>query len=197
MHIGQKQSDTFGVSRTWKTPSDVYSEIKSVMDKYGIPEHVWVPIAKLESGLDPYARNVTPYEDSRGIFQINVKSNPQFAGLDLYNPLVNAEIAAKYFLLPAYEKVKDIPNPGFQAQYVWQYGIRPEWNAEKAGKIWQLAEEVSSGKTREVVSEEKPTPWYVSIFDRIEEGILTGIVYIILVAIGIAAFYFLFKEGGK
>lgn len=119
-------------------------DVRSVMNPFGIPEHVWLPIMSLESEGNPQARNLTMAEDSRGLFQINVRANPQYAGMDLYNPVINARIAAVDFILPAYRQVAGISNPGEQASYVWREGIRPEWTVEKDWKIRSLASAITA-----------------------------------------------------
>lgn len=104
---------------------------------YGIPEYIWRSIAWGESELNPSALSVVKAgnskglrpEESRGLFQINVQANPQFSSLDLYDPIVNATIAAQHFLRPAYaEALKLYPDdPQGQALYTWRTGIKPNW----------------------------------------------------------------------
>lgn len=52
-------------------------------------------VASYESGGRPAAHAKTAREDSRGLWQINVKSNahPEYAGANLYDPMVNARAA--------------------------------------------------------------------------------------------------------
>ncbi len=54
-------------------------------------------VATLESRGNPHAHNKTFREDSRGLWQINVKSNahPEYASADLFNPRVNVRAAIK------------------------------------------------------------------------------------------------------
>lgn len=54
-------------------------------------------VASLESGGNPQAHNKTFREDSRGLWQINVKSNahPEYAASNLYDPNVNAKAAIR------------------------------------------------------------------------------------------------------
>jgi len=80
---------------------NVYDKIKSVFDRYGVPEFVWYPIALAESGLNPDA--IGDNGASIGIFQIN-RVNGQGIGYtvdQLRDPVTNAEIAAKA-IVPAY-----------------------------------------------------------------------------------------------
>jgi hypothetical protein len=50
-------------------------------------------VASLESGGRPTAHNLSRIEDSRGLWQINVRAHPTWAVRDLYNPRVNAQAA--------------------------------------------------------------------------------------------------------
>lgn len=50
-------------------------------------------VALRESGGRPQARALTQREDSRGLWQINVRAHPQWALRDLFNPRVNAKAA--------------------------------------------------------------------------------------------------------
>lgn len=129
---------------------DVKTQIKSVMDKYGIPEKIWLPIAVAESSLNKDSTAITPTEFSKGIFQINVKAHPQYSYYDLYDPTVNAEIAAKDFILPAYNYAKSVTSDekkqaliiysglkdpdNIKAGYIPEGGIRPLWTPSK--KEW-------------------------------------------------------------
>lgn len=122
----------------------VFETVASVMARFGIPEYIWRPILELESGGDPYARAVTPREDSRGLFQINVVAHPQYATTNLYDPAVNAEIAARDFLLPAFSAVRDVPDPAAQAAYVYREGIRPQWTADLDARVRARAVELAS-----------------------------------------------------
>jgi hypothetical protein len=119
--------------------SDQYKQIKDIMDKRGVPEWVWVPIMMSESGGDPNARTSTSKEDSRGLFQINLKAHPQWKNVNLYDPIENAKLAADNFLSPA---MYQAGNQGLTKEeditaYVWRYGIRPAWSEDKNKSIRQ------------------------------------------------------------
>ncbi|HCT30783.1 MAG TPA: hypothetical protein DIW31_08615 [Bacteroidales bacterium] len=123
--------------------SNIKSTVKNVFDRYGVPESIWLPIMKTESGGNPFSSALTSKEFSKGLFQINVKAHPQYANTNLYDPLTNAEIAAKVFIAPAYEYAKTVTddveqqalivysglkNPSNPEQgYVPAGGIRPKW----------------------------------------------------------------------
>ena len=112
-------------------------EVSEVFAKYKIPQYVWKPIMMMESKGNPLAELKNDIETSRGLYQINIVANPQYAGLDLFNPVVNAEIAAKYFIEPAYKKAQkaQLETPLDITEYVWRYGIRPYWTAEKSQAV--------------------------------------------------------------
>lgn len=126
-------------------------KVKAVFDKYGVPEKIWQPIMQTESSGNPFSTAVTSTEYSKGLFQINVKAHPQYATTDLYNPVTNAEIAAKTFIAPAYNYAKTVTddvkaqalivysglkNPGDPSQgYVPEGGIRPKWTSETASRF--------------------------------------------------------------
>ena len=52
-----------------------------------------VAVALAESGGNPQARALTPWEDSRGLWQINTLAHPQYDAQALYDPLYNAQAA--------------------------------------------------------------------------------------------------------
>jgi hypothetical protein len=115
----------------------VLETVANVMNEYGIPRYVWEPIMRMESGGNPNAHN-NKGEDSRGLFQINVNAHPQWKNTNLFDPAINATIAAQNFLSSAYDTaVKKYDDPADQTAYVWRYGIRPFWTDEKEKKIKQ------------------------------------------------------------
>jgi hypothetical protein len=52
-----------------------------------------IAVALAESGGNPNARALTSREDSRGLWQINVRAHPEFATVNLYDPATNARAA--------------------------------------------------------------------------------------------------------
>jgi hypothetical protein len=52
-----------------------------------------VAVALAESGGNPSARNLSSREDSRGLWQINVRAHTEFANANLYDPATNARAA--------------------------------------------------------------------------------------------------------
>jgi len=58
-----------------------------------------VKIAQCESGFNTLAWN-RDGEDSRGLMQINVSpsANPQYATLDLFDPVINTQVAYQIYL---------------------------------------------------------------------------------------------------
>lgn len=130
--------------------TEQYQAVKKVFDDKGIPEYVWFPIMMSESGGNTGSRANTSKEDSRGLFQINVKAHPQWKDVDLYDPVVNAKIAAENFIAPAYAKALMINRNGGGSEeeitaYVWRYGIRPKWTDEKEKSIKQKVKDFLAG----------------------------------------------------
>ena len=52
-----------------------------------------VNISSCESGFNTNAHKNDAIEDSRGLWQINIKANPQYSSYDLFDPQTNANIA--------------------------------------------------------------------------------------------------------
>ena len=118
------------------------NDVRAIFAEYGVPEYVWRPIAFLESSLNPRAHNPRN-EDSRGLFQINIQANPRYAGYDLFDPLVNARIAARDFIAPAYNRaIARTQNPLEVTEYVWRSGIRPRWTENHTAKIHRETQKV-------------------------------------------------------
>jgi hypothetical protein len=94
------------------------------MDDYDIPEYIWKPIMLTESNGNPYTSVANANEVSKGLFQINVKAHPQYADLDLFDPVVNAGIAARNFILPAYLQAKRITSDKKQQALISYSGLK-------------------------------------------------------------------------
>jgi Lysozyme like domain len=78
---------------------------------------VAVAIALAESGGNTTARANTSREDSRGLWQINVRAHPEFASANLYDPAVNARAAKAVHA-----------KQGFDAWSVWKpQGLNPRY----------------------------------------------------------------------
>jgi hypothetical protein len=54
---------------------------------------VAVAVALAESSGNPAAHALTAREDSRGLWQVNVRAHPEFGGVNLYDPKANAQAA--------------------------------------------------------------------------------------------------------
>ena len=83
----------------------VFEKVKAVMDRYGVPEFVWYPIALAESGLNALAQGDNGA--SIGVFQLN-RMGGQGTGYtveQLSDPTTNAEIAAQT-IAPAYRALQ-------------------------------------------------------------------------------------------
>jgi hypothetical protein len=84
-----------------------YQKVKQIFDRYGVPEAVWVPIAEMESNLNPNA--VGDNGNSIGLFQLNMAGGQGY-GYDaeqLKDPVFNASIAAPS-IAAAYQAIKDV-----------------------------------------------------------------------------------------
>lgn len=92
----------------------LYQQIKSVFDKYNVPEHVWYPIALAESNFNPNA--IGDSGASIGLFQVN-NVGGQGVGLSrdqLLDPNTNAEIAARA-ISNAYNAIRNTTDLRMQA----------------------------------------------------------------------------------
>lgn len=72
------------------------SQIADYARRAGFPESLiptMTAISLAESGGNPSSRLFTSREDSRGLWQINIKAHPEFAAYDLTNPQANADAA--------------------------------------------------------------------------------------------------------
>jgi Lysozyme like domain len=59
----------------------------------GLDLRTAVAVALAESGGNTNARNLSSREDSRGLWQINVRAHPEFASSNLFDPAMNARAA--------------------------------------------------------------------------------------------------------
>ena len=72
---------------------DLYTRVKAIFDRYGVPSFVWYPIALAESGFNPDA--IGDEGQSIGLFQVNLGTQGTGYTRDqLLNPEINAEVAA-------------------------------------------------------------------------------------------------------
>lgn len=169
--------------------ASVYETVKAIADSFGVPEYIWAPIMDSESGGNPGSHADTTSEDSRGLFQINIKAHPQWANTNLYDPETNAKLAFQYFIAPAYEEVKSsttLSDPQKTA-YVWKNGIRPKWTEAKNQMIQEKASNVLAGKPLGATTSTKlkwydPRDWDNIISDKtdslagsIQDKILAGL----------------------
>lgn len=83
----------------------------------GMNLQVAVAIALAESSGNTTARALTSREDSRGLWQINVRAHPEYASANLYDPAINARAA---FAVHGKQ--------GFDAWSVWKpQGLNPRY----------------------------------------------------------------------
>jgi hypothetical protein len=184
------------------------SVVRSVMQQYGIPDYIWYPIARAESGLNPFAVNNSPREISKGIFQINVRAHPEYAQTDLYNPETNAEIAARTFILPAYNYAKTVttdpkqqalivysglknPQAGTSGGYIPSGGIRPKWSSDLMNRFTGYFNDFVSGGSGSVSAAAAPAD---SLTLSAGQSIVKVLIIIGISIAGLAAFFSLFKD---
>ncbi len=123
----------------------VYEKVKAIADEFGIPDYIWESVMMEESAGNPNAHANTSTEDSRGLFQINIKANPQYANKNLFDPEVNARIAFSDFINPVWQTIKNRSDltAADKSAYVWKEGIRPQWTDAKNADIRALSEAIS------------------------------------------------------
>jgi hypothetical protein len=115
--------------------TDNYAKVKAVMEKYGIPEWIWYPAMMVESGGDTNAHTVSGVDDSYGLFQINLKANKQYSGYNLNDPVVNATIAARDFLLPGYTTAKTLTSDTKKQAEISYSGLKDPENVNSRSYI--------------------------------------------------------------
>jgi len=84
------------------------TSVAGVFSSLGIPDSVWEPIETVESGGNPYTKNMGTAanpEYSIGLFQLNKDGGlgAAYSEADLYNSVTNATIAGNA-MLPAYRQ---------------------------------------------------------------------------------------------
>ena len=131
-----------------KISRDDIHAIADMMEKKGIPVHVWLPIMHLESSGNVRAHNLRG-EDSRGIFQINLHAGPGgrytpdfVRNLNLFDPIVNARAILSEHWLGNSRRLKEMltkRDPADQAAYMYQHGIRPMFTRELEEKVRRYA----------------------------------------------------------
>lgn len=109
---------------------EIYNQIKSTFDRYGVPAAVWYPIMMMESGGNPDA--IGDNGDSVGLFQLNIRAGQGF-GWDktyLMHPIHNAEIAAPS-IAAAFKAIADtVPRERWAAETAIRSG-HPGGSIEK------------------------------------------------------------------
>ncbi len=75
------------------------SEVRSYLSNAGFKGtdlNKAVLIAECESSFNTNAHNRN-FEDSRGLMQINLDAHPEFSNLDLFDPVINTQIAFELY----------------------------------------------------------------------------------------------------
>jgi Lysozyme like domain/Peptidase family M23 len=77
-----------------------FPELQQLWVRAGGPKAIapiMAAIALAESGGNPGAHALTRQEDSRGLWQVNVRAHPRFSHANLYDPAVNAQAAVAVY----------------------------------------------------------------------------------------------------
>jgi len=115
--------------------SNLISLLEQASQTYGVPTSILYAVCMAESGGNPNAHTVTSKEDSRGLFQVNILAHPDANSTQLFDPNYNIQyevpkLAATYQLglREGYSGVS-------LAQYVEEYGERPQWTPTVAARV--------------------------------------------------------------
>jgi len=127
--------------------NDILNILKTGSASSGIPVAILYSIVMNESGGNPNAHALTSTEDSRGLFQVNLRAHPNANSSQLFNPTYNMN-----YMLP---ELKTYYNKGLAlglsgvglAQYVERYGERPQWTTKVATTVANFYNEYTGGKS--------------------------------------------------
>lgn len=121
--------------------------LQNASQKYGIPTSILYPIVMTESGGNTNAHTVTSSEDSRGLFQVNIMSNMDANSSQLFNPSYNINYQVPK-LVSTYDSglAKGLTGSAL-AQYVEQFGQRPQWTSTVANNISAYYNQFMSAST--------------------------------------------------
>lgn len=108
---------------------DWYTEVKKIMDDYGVPEPVWVGAARAESGLNPHP-NIGDSGSSFGLFQINVPGNKDIPGITTMSreQLEDIHFQAQTMAPRFASGWREAQNKGLTGPAAYNYAA---WTAEK------------------------------------------------------------------
>jgi hypothetical protein len=113
----------------------IFDLLTQIGNDTGLPADVWYPIVMFESRGNPLSHALTSKEDSRGLFQVNIKAHPNANSSKLFDPEYNAKYQMPY-LARVY---KQGYSKGLRGEdltvYVERYGQRPSWNSSKEASI--------------------------------------------------------------
>lgn len=122
--------------------------VKSIGDKFGVPFQYLYPIYMTESGGDTTAHALTSSEDSRGLFQINIKAHPDANSGQLFDPSYNAN----YIMPTLANTYKEAVAKGLTGVniplYMEQYGERPQWTTSVVNSITSNYNNFMSGNVQ-------------------------------------------------
>ena len=126
--------------------SNVTNILKNAAVKFGIPFEILYAVVMTESGGNPNSHALTSKEDSRGLFQVNIKAHPDANSGQLFNPEYNANYWVPQ-LVPSYKQGLSKGLSGADlAAYVERYGERPAWTSAVDSSIRKHYADITGGK---------------------------------------------------
>lgn len=192
--------------------SDIMDKLQKASDKYGIPTSILYAVAMTESGGDTTKHAVTSTEDSRGLFQVNIRANTDANSSQLFNPDYNISYQVPK-LKSTYDEgvAKGLKNEAL-AQYVEKNGEKPQWTdtvATNVNKYYREYFGISSDGSGETIgtdteNSEGSSSNMNNIATAISNGISTvtgsfkfGLIYVLLFSLLLFSGYIVFIKGGE
>lgn len=187
----------------YKMDNNILTLLENASQKYGVPMTVLYPIVMTESGGNTNQRALTPTEDSRGLFQVNLYSNPNANSSQLFNPQYNID-----YMLPTIKKSYDeAVSKGLTGKditlYVEKNAERPQWTDTVVSNITKYFNDYTGSNSNTTTSTAIPTNTVTDIMggstvNNIFSSVKFGFVYIILVLVLLFSLYIVFlSKGGK
>lgn len=125
---------------------DVKTALNGMSKSTGVPYEYLYAVMMTESGGNPNAHTTSSTEDSRGLFQVNVKAHPDANSSQLFNPTYNA----KYMAPTLEDSYNDGKKQGLSgvalAQYMEKNGEKPQWTDEVANNVGKYYDEATGKK---------------------------------------------------
>ena len=158
--------------------------------------NVLYAVSMNESGGNTLAHASTSTEDSRGLFQVNLKAHPNANASQLFNPDYNIA-----YMLPtlkaSYDEALGKGLKGVDvALYVEKNGERPQWTPTVIGNVTKYFNEITGGnadlQSIPIISTIDGTVGPTGIVNKIMDSIKFGAVYFVLLALLLFGMYVTF-----